>query len=165
VLSVGLCATSRRFLGFVYLIRVWFEPAGSPTLTQLFQNCRGRSYVSGLSRLPGRGQRVVQSAALITRQVVTVIVSNEVDDRAFRQRGRLVKYESPLFNAGSQWAHTVNVRFPVHCDKRSDELDAQDARPTRLKPLCCVDVRSIDLRVVRPFARLVRARVERLAVL
>src|SRR5205085_3931796 len=44
------------------------------------------------------------------------------------------------------------------------ELDAQDARPTRLKPLRCVGVCSIDLRVVRPFARLVRARVERLAV-
>ena len=52
----------------------------------------------------------MQSLALVIRQVVTVIVSHEVDDRAFRQRGRLVKYESPLFNAGAQWPHTVNVR-------------------------------------------------------
>ena len=76
--------------------------------------------VTGLSRLPGRGQRVVQDAALIIRQVATVIVSNQVDDRAFRQLGRFVRYESPLFNAGSQWAHTFNVRPPVHCDKRGD---------------------------------------------
>ena len=55
----------------------------------------------------------MQSPALVIRQVVTFVVSNEVDDRAFRQRGRLVKYESPLFNAGSQWAHTVNVRLSI----------------------------------------------------
>ena len=59
--------------------------------------------------------------------------------------------------AGLQKPLVLAFQLPI-------ELDAQDARPTRLKPLCCVDVRSIDLRVVRPFARLVRARVERLAV-
>jgi len=129
VLPVGLCATSRRFLGFVYRIRVWSEPARSPTLTQLFQNCRGRSYVSGLSRIPGRGQRLVQSLALVIRQVVAVIVSHEVDDRAFRQRGRLVEDESPLFNPGAQWAHTVNGR--PSSALRQARATRQDSRPSR----------------------------------
>ena len=63
--------------------QVWFVPAGSPTLAQLVQNCRRRPKMSGLSGLPGCGQRVVQGAALVVVEVITFVVSNQIQNRAF----------------------------------------------------------------------------------
>jgi hypothetical protein len=93
------------------LIPEWSEPAGSPTPTQLVQNRRCRSEMSGFSRLPGRGECFVQNQALFVREIVIFVVRNKVDDRAFGQRRRLVEYEPAFFHASSKWTHETTVRF------------------------------------------------------
>jgi len=55
-------------------------------------------------------------------------------------------------------ALVLAFQFPI-------ELDSQDARLVRLEAFYGLQVRTIELRVVRAFARSVRACVERLVVI
>jgi hypothetical protein len=75
-------ATSRRFRGSVRLLRVRFLPAGSPALAQFVQNCRRWPEMTRLGGSPRRGQRFVQSMALLVSEVITFVVRDEVDNRS-----------------------------------------------------------------------------------
>ena len=94
-------ATIYRFRGFARLLQEWCEPEGSPPLAQFIQN-RGRwPMAARFGRLPGRGQSVMQSAALLVREVVAFVIRDEVDNRPITQSRRLVEYYASLLNAGS----------------------------------------------------------------
>jgi len=85
----------------VRLLPEWSEPEGSPTLTQLVENRRRWSEMSGFSGLPGCGQCFVESLTFIVGEIVILIVDNQVHDRAFRQRGGLVEHKATLFDTSS----------------------------------------------------------------
>ena len=73
-----------------------------------------------LRGLPGCGQRCVQSAALLVRQIVAFIVGHELHDRAFGQGGWLVKDEAPFLYTRSQRTHTGTVRVSAGTCKLTD---------------------------------------------
>ena len=74
----------------------------------------------GFSRLPGRGQCFVQSPAFVVGQIVIFVVRNEVDNRAFGQRGRFVEHEPAFLDTSSQGTHGITVRFSHASGKRTD---------------------------------------------
>ena len=53
----------------------------------------------------------MQGAALIVRELVTVVVRDEVDNRSLGQGSRLVQDEPTLFDSRSKWAHVATVRI------------------------------------------------------
>ena len=59
--------------------RAWFGPAGSPALAQLVQDCCCRAKTARLSRFPGYRKRVVQRAALRVGEVITFVISNQLN--------------------------------------------------------------------------------------
>ena len=61
---------------------MWFGPAGSPALAQFVQNSRRWPEMTGRGGFPGRGQRFVQSAALLVGEVIAFVVRDEVDNRS-----------------------------------------------------------------------------------
>jgi len=61
----------------------------------------------------------VQSAALVVRKIVTLVVGNEIDHRPLWQRCRLVQDEPPLFDGRSERAHVSTVRVSSIPGKRS----------------------------------------------
>ena len=61
----------------------------------------------------------MQSAALLVRQIVTLVIGHEIDGRPFRQGGRLIEDQSPVLDACSKRAHTATVRLSLTPGKRS----------------------------------------------
>lgn len=72
-----------------------------------------------LSGFPGRGKRFVQSAAFLVGEVITFVVSNQVDDCPLGQGCRLVENEPPLLDTGSERAHVATVRVSERPSKGS----------------------------------------------
>jgi hypothetical protein len=56
----------------------------------------------------------VQSAALLVCEVITFVVGNQVDNRAFGQGCRLVENKAALLDTCSEWAHAATVRLSHH---------------------------------------------------
>jgi hypothetical protein len=77
------CATMRPLRGSARLLQEWFEPAGSPAPAQFVENCRRRPETTRLSGTPGRRQRFVKGAAFVVGQVITFVVGDQIDNRAF----------------------------------------------------------------------------------
>jgi len=112
-------ATIRRLCGSARLLQEWFGPAGSPALAQLVQN-RGRwAKTTGRSRFPRRRQRFVQCAALVVGEVITFVISHQVDNRPLGQGCRLVEDQPSLLDMGSERAHVATVRVSERSSKRS----------------------------------------------
>jgi hypothetical protein len=59
----------------------------------------------------------VQGAAFVVGQIVSFVVRNEVDNRAFGQRGGFVEHEASIFDTSSQRAHAATVRLSDAPDK------------------------------------------------
>ena len=85
---------------------------GSPALTQLDGNYLPWPDTTRLRGFPGRGQRFVQRAALVVREVVTLGVCYEVDNCLLGQSGWLIENEPTLLDVCSERAHVATVRLP-----------------------------------------------------
>jgi hypothetical protein len=55
----------------------------------------------------------VQSAPLVVREVVTLVVRHEVYNRPLGQSGRLVENEPPFLDTRSKRAHLVTLRVSL----------------------------------------------------
>ena len=93
--------------------------AGSPAAAQLVENRRCWLQLARFRGLPGFSQSFVQRAALVVREIVTLIVGDEVDNRSFGQARRLVEDEPPLFDSRSEWGHVATVRVSCRPGKGS----------------------------------------------
>jgi hypothetical protein len=62
-----------------------------------------------LCRSPGHGQRVVQRATLVVREVITLVVGNQIDNRPLGQACRLIEDEAPLTDTRSETTHRSTV--------------------------------------------------------
>ncbi len=60
----------------------------------------------------------MQGLALIVREVVTLVVRNEVDNRPLGQSGRLVENEPPVLDTRLERAHVATVRVSAVAGKR-----------------------------------------------
>ena len=56
----------------------------------------------------------MQGAALVVGEVITFVVGNQIDNRAFRQGCRLVENKAALLDTCSEWAHAATVRLSRH---------------------------------------------------
>jgi hypothetical protein len=63
-----------------------------------------------LCRSPGRGQRVVQGPALVVREVITIVVGNQIDNRPLGQACRLIEDKTSLTDTRSETTHGPTVR-------------------------------------------------------
>jgi len=113
------CATNCQSRESARLLQEWFGPAGSPALAQLVQNGGRWAKTTGLSRFPRRGQRFVECAALVVGEVITFVISHQVDNRPFGQSCRLVEDQASLLDTGSERAHVDTVRVSERPGKRS----------------------------------------------
>ncbi len=52
----------------------------------------------------------MQGAAFLVGEVITFVVSNQVNNRSLRQGCRLVEHEPPLLDMGSERVHVVTVK-------------------------------------------------------
>ena len=53
----------------------------------------------------------MQDAALVVREVIALVVGNELDDGSFGQGRRFIENEPPLFDARLETAHVRTVRI------------------------------------------------------
>lgn len=103
-------ATTCLSRGFVIQLQELFELEGSPLFAQFIQNCGPRPEAAGSSRLQGCRKSLVKGGALRVREVVTLVVCDEINDRAFAQSGRFVEYDTSVLDACSQRGHARNIR-------------------------------------------------------
>ena len=61
----------------------------------------------------------MQGAAFLVGEVITFVVSNQVNNRSLRQGCRLVEHEPPLLDMGSERAHVATVRVSERPGKHS----------------------------------------------
>ncbi len=60
----------------------------------------------------------MQGLSLIVREVVTLVVRNEVDNRPLGQSGRLVENEPPVLDTRLERAHVATLRVSAVAGKR-----------------------------------------------
>ena len=68
----------------------------------------------------------MQSAALGVREIVPLVICDEVDDASLGESGGLVENEPPCFDACSDRAHVTTVGRPACPGKRASRALARD---------------------------------------
>ena len=61
----------------------------------------------------------MQRATLLVAEVVTFVISDQVDNRPIGQGGRLIENEPPVLDTGSERAHAATLRLSRVPDKPS----------------------------------------------
>ena len=77
----------------------------------------------------------MESAPFVVREIVAVVVCNEIENGTLGQRCRLVDHEPPLFDAGSESVHVSTVGVSSAPGKRSRCTARWRTRQLRPSPM------------------------------
>lgn len=105
-----VCATTHRSPERDRRLQEWFGPSGFTLAPKLVDDRRGGTELARLRRRPRSRERLVQGLPFVLRQVVPLIVDDQVKLGALWQPCRLVEVQSPVLDTRTQRSHATTVR-------------------------------------------------------
>jgi len=103
------CATTRRSLERDLQLQEWFGRPGSPLASKLADYRGGWTEFACFGRRPRSRERLVQGLTFVLRQIVPLVVDDQVKLSAIRQRRWLVEAQPPVLDTCTR-RHVTTVR-------------------------------------------------------
>ena len=107
--SIG-CATTHRSPERDRRLQEWFGRSGSPLAPKLADDRGGGTTFACLRGRPRSRERLVQGLTFVLRQIVPLIVDDQVKLRALGQPCWLVEAQPPVLDTCTQRSHVITVR-------------------------------------------------------
>jgi len=104
------CATIHRFPEHDRRLQAWFGRSGSPLAPKLADDRGGRTELARLRGRPRCRERLVQGLPFVLRQIIPLIVDDQVQLSALGQPCWLVEAQPPVLDPCSQRSHDITVR-------------------------------------------------------
>lgn len=109
-LPFDVCATTHQSPERDRQLQEWFGRSDSPLAPKLADDRGGRTELAFLRGRPRSRERLVQGLTFVLRQIVPLVVDDQVKLSALGQPRWLVEAQPPILNTCTQRSHVTTVR-------------------------------------------------------